>query len=148
MKALTLTQPWATLLATGAKEYETRSWRQGTTRALIAIHAAKGWPPSAQRYIDRPHFKEALAGHRMRPTLGMIIGVAWLADILPTESIVRKISMRELEFGDFSRGRFAWRFERPLLLPKMILARGALGLWQLTDEQEAEIMAQLRPKPE
>jgi len=26
MRALTLTQPWASLLAHGMKEYETRSW--------------------------------------------------------------------------------------------------------------------------
>ena len=40
MKAITLWQPWASLLACGAKKYETRSW---TTkyRGEIAIHAAK-----------------------------------------------------------------------------------------------------------
>ncbi len=39
MKALTIWQPWASLLACGAKKYETRSW---TTqyRGPIAIHAA------------------------------------------------------------------------------------------------------------
>ena len=42
MKALTLTQPWATLIAVGAKRIETRSW--GTSyRGRIAIHAAKGF---------------------------------------------------------------------------------------------------------
>lgn len=41
MKALTLTQPWATLVAIGAKRYETRSWST-TYRGEIAIHAAKG----------------------------------------------------------------------------------------------------------
>jgi hypothetical protein len=28
MKAITLWQPWASLIAIGAKKYETRSWRQ------------------------------------------------------------------------------------------------------------------------
>lgn len=44
MKALTLTQPWATLIAIGAKQIETRSW---TTRyrGPLAIHAGKGLGP-------------------------------------------------------------------------------------------------------
>ena len=48
MKALTLTQPWATLVAMGAKRIETRSWTTNY-RGPLAIHAGKGpstigWP--------------------------------------------------------------------------------------------------------
>jgi hypothetical protein len=43
MKALTLTQPWATLVAIGAKTIETRSWPT-SYRGPLAIHAAKGYP--------------------------------------------------------------------------------------------------------
>jgi len=39
MKAITLWQPWASLLACGAKQYETRSWAT-SYRGPIAIHAA------------------------------------------------------------------------------------------------------------
>ncbi len=42
MKALTLTQPYATLISIGAKKIETRSWYT-TYRGRIAIHAAKGF---------------------------------------------------------------------------------------------------------
>lgn len=40
MKAISLWQPWATLIATGAKQIETRSWAT-SYRGPIAIHAAK-----------------------------------------------------------------------------------------------------------
>ena len=40
MKAITLWQPWASLLACGAKIYETRSWKTDY-RGPIAIHAAQ-----------------------------------------------------------------------------------------------------------
>lgn len=40
MKAITLWQPWASLIACGAKKYETRSWATNY-RGPIAIHAAK-----------------------------------------------------------------------------------------------------------
>ncbi len=39
MKAITVWQPWASLLAIGAKQYETRSWAT-KYRGPIAIHAA------------------------------------------------------------------------------------------------------------
>jgi len=42
MKALTLTQPWATLVILGVKRIETRGWAT-PYRGRIAIHAAKGW---------------------------------------------------------------------------------------------------------
>ncbi len=43
MKAITLWQPWASLLACGAKIYETRSWATNY-RGPIAIHAAAKHP--------------------------------------------------------------------------------------------------------
>jgi activating signal cointegrator 1 len=47
MKAITLTQPWATLVAIGAKRIETRSWPTNY-RGPLAIHAAKGFPKWAK----------------------------------------------------------------------------------------------------
>lgn len=40
MKALTIWQPWASLIANGSKKIETRSWKTNY-RGPIAIHAAK-----------------------------------------------------------------------------------------------------------
>ena len=44
MRILTLTQPYASLIAIGAKKIETRSWAT-SYRGLIAIHAAIGLGP-------------------------------------------------------------------------------------------------------
>lgn len=58
MQALTLHQPWASLLAEGVKEFETRSWGcpQKFIGSPIAIHAAKTkkalWTPDAKRHSD------------------------------------------------------------------------------------------------
>lgn len=45
MKALTIRQPWASLIALGVKTIETRSWRapQALIGQTIAIHAGKSW---------------------------------------------------------------------------------------------------------
>ena len=43
MKALTLTQPWASLVERQAKRVETRSFYV-SYRGPLVIHAAKGYP--------------------------------------------------------------------------------------------------------
>lgn len=47
MKALTLHQPWASLIAVGAKKIETRSWST-SYRGPLAIHAAASVPTSVR----------------------------------------------------------------------------------------------------
>jgi hypothetical protein len=52
VKAITLWQPWASLLACGAKQFETRSWAT-KFRGQIAIHAAKKPVPLDFGFITR-----------------------------------------------------------------------------------------------
>src|ERR1035441_8202753 len=59
MKALTLTQPWASLMGLRQKTVETRSW--GTSyRGELVIHAAKGFPKWAKETCEEPVFQSAL----------------------------------------------------------------------------------------
>ena len=63
-KTLTIAQPWATLVAIGAKQIETRSW-QTNYRGDIAIHAGKGLVASGGRsglieLCNTMHFRQAL----------------------------------------------------------------------------------------
>lgn len=144
MKVLTLTQPWATLVAIGAKTIETRSW--GTSyRGPLAIHAAQGYPAWAKRLaVEQPEFAEVLAGVEIRT--GVILAVCRLAACVPTDDLDEggvialdpligtdsfRMTDREWAFGDFSRGRKAWLLAdvRPLDVPLHI--GGKLGLWDL-----------------
>jgi activating signal cointegrator 1 len=61
MKALSLTQPWATLVAIGAKCIETRTWHTFYT-GTVAIHASKGFPRDARVRCGQPPFIEHLGG--------------------------------------------------------------------------------------
>jgi len=54
LKAITIWQPWASLIAIGEKQYETRSWKTDY-RGPIAIHAAAKRPPN-QRDIPWENF--------------------------------------------------------------------------------------------
>ena len=110
MKAITLWQPWATLVAIGAKCIETRSWST-TYRGPLAIHAAKS-KEGHDAFYKEPFHNELKAYHYHRPTElphGKIIAVCELVNILPTEEVRGLIEGRELAFGDYSNGRWAWR---------------------------------------
>lgn len=144
MKALTLTQPWATLVAIGAKGIETRSWST-PYRGPLAIHAAKGFPADA-RYVchDEP-FRGTLrdAGITLFSQLpiGEIIATCELADIWRfdegTRALVeyfigkQQLPPHELAFGDFSAGRDGLLLKDVRRLETPIPCRGMLGLWEV-----------------
>lgn len=131
MRVLTLTQPWATLVAIGAKRIETRSWSTAY-RGDIAIHAAKGFPKKARELVYLEPFAERLkaAGIVLATDLplGQIIAVVHLAGVVATKGLV--LTVEERAFGDYSDGRFAWVFGGgPRRLSPAIPCSGSLGLW-------------------
>lgn len=157
MKALTLTQPWATLIAIGAKRIETRSW--GTPfRGRIAIHAAKGLGPVGgrrgfQEQCATPPFDAVLGKHLVdcgatvsarkagdAIPLGAIVATAHLVDVkqiniaLRAKVLAQVITPFEIEFGDYTDGRYAWFFEDVRALPEPIYCNGALSLWEIPVE--------------
>jgi len=137
MKALTLTQPWATLVAIGAKRIETRSWKT-SYRGPLAIHAAKEFPKEARKFTTQPVCYESMRriarmemranGWRAYP-LGCIIATCRLTNVLPVVSL-EPLSELERAFGDYSPGRFAWILQDVKPLPQPVPMKGALGLWE------------------
>jgi hypothetical protein len=130
MMALTLTQPWATLVANGAKRFETRSWRT-TYRGILAIHAAKGMPSEAKQLCVATRFFRALEERAVNDLpRGSVIAIAELIDIVPVERIRGSLSPDELAFGDFGLGRWAWELWPVNPLAEPVPAIGHLGLWE------------------
>lgn len=91
MKALTLHQPWASLIALGVKTIETRSWST-KYRGPLAIHAGKRCevgkvghfdveddtpPRSAKQYLLRG------VGWPYRVPLGCVVATCELVDVVP-----------------------------------------------------------------
>lgn len=130
MKALTLTQPWATAIVEGRKVVETRSW-SASYRGTILIHAAKGWRRDDMRYAVELHRRGVLATPARDLPRGAIVARARLVAIYRVEDIAA-IDLLERELGDYSPGRFAWQLEdvEPIA---PIPWRGALGLWEGPD---------------
>jgi hypothetical protein len=150
IKALTLTQPWASLIALGAKQIETRSWRTAY-RGPVAIHAAVGMPPirrgermtlgdwEVERDSARSLLLRGPISHPYRLPLGAVVAVAYLVDILPTSECVPGA---DESYGDYSAGRYAWCLSSVSPIRRAVPAKGALSLWPW--ELPAEINAQLR----
>ena len=152
MKALTLTQPWASLVAIGAKRIETRSWST-PYRGLLAIHAAKGFPGWAQRMCEAEVFRhalvaggEAVAEPKLSLPRSVVLCTCMLVDCLPMEAFgslpgvfdrYRELDTpQERAFGDYDlfdssngKRRYAWILESVKPLPVPVAATGALGLW-------------------
>lgn len=138
MKALSLTQPWATLVAIGAKRFETRSW--GTNyRGPLAIHAAKGFPKDCALLCVEEPFHSALrrAGITGADALsrGFILATCELTECLRTEMVIPLIrGTDEEKFGDYGDRRYAFKLENLQLLTIPIPAKGALGLWEWVND--------------
>ncbi len=139
MRAITLTQPWATLVAIGAKRVETRSWKTNY-RGRIAIHAAVGFPKWARDFTLDPLVVIHSHGliHDNYPR-GVVVATANLVNILPTDILTGgtvfdvsfpPLTAHELAFGDYSPGRFGWFLEDIQPLETPISAKGSLGLWE------------------
>lgn len=135
MKALTLWQPWATLVAIGAKRVETRSWAT-SYRGPLAIHAAastKGLEACSHEPFRGTLESFGFVSPFTLPHMA-IVATCELVDILPTEDIRDVLESRELAFGNYGNGRFAWLLENVYLLNPVVRTKGAQGLWNWTTE--------------
>ena len=136
MKAITLTQPWASLVAIGAKCNETRGWKT-SHRGPLAIHAAKGWPKAAREF-SRSGLVKNLLGDNYEFPRGVVVATCNLVDILPVEVFSQEsllempqLSAQECLLGDYGQNRYAWLLEDIEALKEPISARGALSIWEL-----------------
>jgi hypothetical protein len=110
MKALTIWQPWASLIVEGSKDIENRSWSTDY-RGPLLIHAGAHKPTKREREM-----------FDLGPLqLGGIVGVAQLVDCV-----------RDHPSSWAMPDCWHWVLEAPQVLPFVVM-RGAQGLWECTD---------------
>ena len=140
MKAISLWQPWSSLLFI-AKEYETRGW-ETRYRGPLIIHAAKHWTNNERDFCERGFCHAALAnGGIYRPDdlpFGALIGIVDMVGCVTTESIRDSLSAQERAFGDYSVGRFAWKFVKPRLFKTPIPYVGRQGFFSVVLPPDVE----------
>ena len=135
MKAITILQPWAWLLATGKKRCETRSWKTNF-RGEILIHAGKKNMTDIMRQTIEARHMEQAGVFDTEIITGAIIGKATLVNCVPIDEAIAKLIKEqhpdEFDFGDFTAGRYAWVMEEAELFEKPIPVAGKQGLWNFS----------------
>lgn len=128
MKAISLWEPWASLIRTGAKSIETRPWKTHY-RGELLICAAKGGLRKGE-LIDELSYWSMQGG--LAPLIGEPLDLAFktwagvgiehlnfgkavaiveLVDCIRTDDLTLGEIKTDKHFGNFNPGRFAWKMK-------------------------------------
>lgn len=144
VRALTLHQPYASLIAAGAKRYETRGWPTDY-RGPVAIHAAAR--PVSIDDLRFPGIESALRGHGILPAdipleraaeylpLGQVLCIADLVECHETEFMLFPGEFEQTEeysLGNYDPGRYAFELDIRQVFQPGIPAKGQQGWWTFT----------------
>ncbi len=128
IKAISLWQPWASLVAAHVKRHETRHWST-EYRGLLAIHAAK----TLDRAGAPDELCEAVLGRdwRHKVPLGCFLAVANLTRCREAKRARADLTRADLAASNFTDGRYAWELAdvRALKTPIPAVGRQALFSW-------------------
>lgn len=150
MKAISLWQPWASLMACGTKKNETRGWSTAY-RGPLAICAAKRKPDELE--IPEPlmgviwdrfgmdcdeRFEQVLE----RLPLGCVLAVVQLTGCVSTTGFAPCDSV-ELMCGNYGPGRFAWTTDDGRRCRTPVPVVGRQGMWNLPPDVEAAVLREV-----
>jgi len=134
MRAITITQPWASAIMAGAKAIETRSWRIDY-RGEMAIHASKRWNRDDREFAAHLWSLGLVPAPDELP-LGAVLGTVELLACDPVELLITTAAIRdhpnEVMLGDYSPGRYGWILQVRDVFQDPVPAAGRLGVWNWT----------------
>lgn len=157
MKALSIHQPYAHLIATGAKRIENRTWPTAH-RDWLAIHASK----TRHRVELWPANDGAPSIDVADLAFGAVVAVARVSACLILSHLAAAVALYELKHDrahpyewvrhdPHASGPWCWVLEDVLALPEPLPYRGRQGLFDLdaeTSQRIAAAMAAARYGPE
>jgi hypothetical protein len=136
VKAITLWEPWASLVLVQEKKVETRCWST-KYRGPLAIHAAAKSPPQwlgasrhdseFQRRLGIVEKKYGWQNHWWKETAGKILCIVNLVEV--EEADPRKVDDQERWFGNYEAGRYMFHLEFVERFIAPIPAKGNRMLW-------------------
>jgi gamma-glutamylcyclotransferase (GGCT)/AIG2-like uncharacterized protein YtfP len=134
MRALSIRQPWASLILAGLKKIETRSTTTHR-RGRVFLHAAATMGPSE---------REAAIREGLDPDAlprGVIVGTVDIVDSVPVTEL--DVSDGERRRGDYRPGRWGWMLTNVRKLATPVPAKGALSFWRVPKAAAETAEAQL-----
>lgn len=123
MKVLSIKNPWATLIISGYKKYEFRSWKTNY-RGKILIHASL---TSDKTAIN--NFNNLNLDYKN----GYIIGEAEIVDCIEINKDFEEKLIKENKqvYGmSLNKTGYAWKIINIMKYDEPIPAKGKLGLWE------------------
>ena len=145
MQALTIQEPWASLLIKGKKKFETRNW-QRNYRGLLAIHSGKrsvhpfDYPLGLSEILDDLEITQDNLNNNKQK----IIAIATLKEIhLMTDKFINEQTQIERLTGFWQPGGYAWELTDIQPVSEPILVRGMPGLWEVSDKIQQQISQQV-----
>lgn len=163
MKAISLWQPWASLIVLGEKTIETRGWPTSYWGPLL-IHAAKRHGDEQIDYMlsepcrsllrkhgIKPEMRDVASFHADQLPLGCIVGASMMVGCSRVQGERRVQLSRwacgkksvewalppdepELSLGDYEVGRFGWKLVEIQRFAMPIPYSGKQGFFQVPDE--------------
>lgn len=144
MRALSLWQPWASLIALGEKKIETRDWAT-KYRGPLLIHAAATKRGIHESRTSRVIWETLVCQCNVAADdlpLGAIVAVVDLVDVDDADTLLHRTSRRgtsnERAFGGYGPGRVGWLLDNVRALSHPVPSRGRQRLWipsaELVDE--------------
>lgn len=122
MKALTICQPYAHMIAIGVKRIENRTWWTGY-RGPLAIHAGKSRKMIVAGDLERwPEM-----------SFGAIVAVARLVSCIGIECV-------SLAGMPHAEGPWCWMLEAMRRLERAMPCTGHLGLWNVPEDVAAKVI--------
>lgn len=124
MKALTICNPFAHLIAIGGKPVENRTWYT-KYRGRLAIHAgmSRAWLTPG----DEDHWADMVYGG--------IVAVAMLSECIRIDRLLQYAKRdpwwREVAEHEHTVGPWCWLLRSVCRLPKPVMIRGQGGLWDV-----------------
>lgn len=136
MKAITIKQPWASLIAEGIKDIENRMWLT-KFRGRVLIHAGAGKfvqdlhllldYPQILDVINKKKEVEIFGSHLIK---GAIIGSVEIIDcVIEHESIWAEKTPMPAGCYMGEKPIYNWVLANPILFPEPIPAKGKLSFW-------------------
>ena len=132
LKAISLWQPYCSLIPLGLKNYETRSWKTKYRGKLLICSTAKSTKIQYQQYLEICNELELPAWNEINFPHGYALAVCDLVDCIEmTPEFIAQQSQTELKSGDWQIGRYAWKLENVQPITEPLAIKGKQGLFNV-----------------
>ena len=140
--ALSLYEPYATLVVHGYKQLDPRNWATDY-RGQLVIHASVRATEQDKltAWATDPRVDAAIYGLTYRP--GALLGTVDLVDIVLTSRLGAQMTPQEAVYaahGDWADAHYAWVFANPQAFQQPILCKGHRKLWRVPQDRLGQVV--------